>query len=897
MNRLIIILFAFALFSCNKQTKPVNEDLVRFDPFPLEVPEQNSLLAGWEEKPVLDTKLIEDMEDDSDWIVTGIGEMSYTEERSKDGKRSLRFRTSLRDEEHYRRNRSKWDSFEAGQGGSSSVRLRFSQPQDWSDYNRLSFWVYVHPTSMPNYSFNIGIQNEGYIPSPTKSRTSHFIHDLKPGEWNHILFEIPHLERDKVNQFTIHQTLRGHNPEEEGIVTYDIDKIELQRVDTDQYEGWTVAPGKFSFSHAGYRPSDSKIAMAGEGVGSDFQLIDNNDKIVLSGSVKTISNLNGKFNIIDFSDLKTEGLYRIKTGTLVSNPFPVDENIWLQPVFKSINFYYCLRCGFHVPGVHTECHKDWQGFLGDKKKIINGGWHDAGDLSQGYWRTAMAAYTMLNNLEALNGKAVAAELSQRIRSELAWGVEWLLKTRFGNGYHMSWGLMRIYTDNEIGTIDDVLSQAANVPWENFLAAAVLSRTSQILADSHPELAGKAKTAALEDWEAAVASTNDLDQLDYKEASWGVTSSLLLARMTGESKYTDQAVSLAKHLLQCQEQSFKDNIPITGYFYTNTSRKSVIHNYHAAFEEAPLIALNMLCRELPGHDDWIKWYSAAVLHSEFFMKRGSRIAAPYDLLPNSVWKKEEIMAEKDEQLRESLLEQFNDGTHLNNDYVLRTFPIYFNNLFHGNTNIHLSSTWALAEASSLRNDHEGMKLVEKQLQWVLGANPFGQSLMYGAGYDFAPHFAYCLKNVVGSLPVGMDCMSGDEPHWSATNDATYKEIWTEPSSRFMGAVSVYTSADKTNSPAKRQDLEISAESARNEDGSVKLRITLAGKGKHNITIKAFNAITDFEGQDVDLSDSGTEIINLVLTIPDRNKPYVAVVSATDNPDLRAEIVGAFIDAPF
>ena len=93
MNRLIIILFAFALFSCNKQTKPVNEDLVRFDPFPLEVPEQNSLLAGWEEKPVLDTKLIEDMEDDSDWIVTGIGEMSYTEERSKDGKRSLRFRT------------------------------------------------------------------------------------------------------------------------------------------------------------------------------------------------------------------------------------------------------------------------------------------------------------------------------------------------------------------------------------------------------------------------------------------------------------------------------------------------------------------------------------------------------------------------------------------------------------------------------------------------------------------------------------------------------------------------------------------------------------------------------------------------------------------------------------
>ena len=131
------------------------------------------------------------MEDDSDWIVTGIGEMSYTEERSKDGKRSLRFRTSLRDEEHYRRNRSKWDSFEAGQGGSSSVRLRFSQPQDWSDYNRLSFWVYVHPTSMPNYSFNIGIQNEDMFLHPPNHEPVTLSMTLNPA--NGIIFFLKYL--------------------------------------------------------------------------------------------------------------------------------------------------------------------------------------------------------------------------------------------------------------------------------------------------------------------------------------------------------------------------------------------------------------------------------------------------------------------------------------------------------------------------------------------------------------------------------------------------------------------------------------------------------------------------------------------------------------------------------
>ncbi len=181
-----------------------------------------------------------------------------------------------------------------------------------------------------------------------------------------------------------------------------------------------------------------------------------------------------------------------------------------------------------------------------------------------------------------------------------------------------------------------------------------------------------------------------------------------------------------------------------------------------------------------------------LHSEFFMKRGSAIAQPFDLLPNSVWKRSEIEAIEDDSRKEDMMRQFLDGTSLGNDYVLRTFPIYYDALFHGNTNIHMSSTWALAEASRLRKDTQGMQLAGKQFQWLFGANPFSQSLMYGEGYDFAPHFAYCLKDLVGALPVGMDCMSGDDPNWSATNTATYKEIWVEPVNRFMGALAVYLS---------------------------------------------------------------------------------------------------------
>lgn len=44
--------------------------------------------------------------------------------------------------------------------------------------------------------------------------------------------------------------------------------------------------------------------------------------------------------------------------------------------------------------------------------------------------------------------------------------------------------------------------------------------------------------------------------------------------------------------------------------------------------------------------------------------------------------------------------------------MRTFPIWQNYSFHGSTNCQLSASWALAEASALLNDSEGMALVQQ-----------------------------------------------------------------------------------------------------------------------------------------------------------------------------------------
>lgn len=884
------MMFVFA--SCQNSGETASEFGQKF---PLPIPVENSQLTYWAKKEVKDSLLIDDMEGKIAWKKSeGIATVSFTDEHAVDGKQSLRFRTSLRDTMHLMlpQNRTKWGSFGGQQGGGSKFGITFDRPQDWSKYNRVSIWVYIHPSRNPIHHFFLEIINEGTDYNTIMPRKDNISQNLEQGKWINIVWEIPHYERDKVKHFNIFHTAIGYNPEGEDIITYDFDRLQMQRVETDPYEGWQIPRKQLAFSHVGYRMKDVKVAMTGEMEEKRFQLIDTDNKIVFDGDAHLIENENGKFCQLDFSSWQTQGVYRLKCGDAISEAFPINDDIWLHPLFSSINFYFCQRCGFDVPGIHGVCHEDWQGFRGDEKKVINGGWHDAGDLSQGHYRTALGVYALLRNLNLVKEDPKLVNLADKLRDEAIWGVKWLLKTRFSDGSHISWARQRIYSDNVIGTIDDVMIPATMVPWENFLGSAAENLAATLLKDTHPELAEEARQASIINWETAVATNETWDKASYREAAWGAVSSTKLYQMTGEEKYKEYAVRFGELLIQCQEQTFVEGIPITGYFYTDSSKKQLLHNNHGAWEEAPLLALRELCTAFPEHSDWMNWYSGAVLYSDFFMKRGSEVAAPYYLLPNSVFRKSDILADRNEYRKKYSLIQYEDGTQLNENYALRTFPIWDGELFHGGTSCHLSSSWALAEASLLRGDEDGMQLVGKQLEWTFGYNPFGQSLMYGVGYNFAPQFAYCSKCVVGSLAVGMDCMHRDEPFWSGSNYATSKEMWIAPVSRVVGTIAAYMEHSfRTEAPATSSVRLNVLKKKEGNDTSYTLQMKGA-EGEHTLFVKAFNATSASYKQAFVLKDNEVKEIPLDVQVLDRQKPFILVVSVDDAVQSRTEIVGAY-----
>jgi hypothetical protein len=912
---------------------------------------EHSMMKRYLEKEVHERLVLDDMATDRGWRHSGIGEMHYTAEIARTGSRSLEVRVPFRDEE-YLRAHSEHGSLTCSQGGRASVSLHFDPPQDWTPFNRISFWVYVHPSTMHSYAFNLAFNCEGCQAGPVTPLSVHFVQDLEPGRWNHIVWEIPDLQRDRVTSFHFGQLLRGHGPEEGGIVTYNIDRVELQKVDCEHYRGWEVAPGRISFSHVGYRPTGRKVALAA-GTGADeFELIlAANRESVARLAVERIENERGRFEVLDFSGFMQPGRYLLRCGGVESQPFDIRDDVWYGTIEKVLNFYYGQRCGFPVPGVHGVCHADLRGRRDDEMKVINGGWHDAGDLSQGSFRTGPSLYGMLRNYAELCRRDAEPTLRDRLLEEIRWGLDWLLKTRFGDGYRITWYSARIYTDNEIGTFDDTIAKARNVPFENFLFAGVAAYAAQVLGEADPERAEQALEAAAEDYRATMDGREDWSDATRDEAAYGALAAVQLYRATGDEAYADDAVEFGRLLLGCQEQTFVDGIPIAGYFYRDTSRTRVVHDHHMSFESVPMTALEALCGAFPEHSDWMEWYGAALVYSQFFQAPGARVSAPYYMLASSVWSRAEAerMAESCRergQDPDAIIRQYEDGTEIGDGYCLRVFPIWPNNRQHGGTGCQLASTVALSAAARMRNSLELQELAASQFQWVLGANPFSQSLMYGEGYDFQPLFAYCMRDMVGALPVGMDCMASDEPWWTCFNDSDYKEIWVVPTARFLEAITYVATPARVEGTAAAHGrfiehstgkwTEVSGDFAvdlppgqyvvecgtmqrrvdllagsnytfrldpadwigivlfggeARTDGCVEVRATVRGAGEHTLELRALNGTLDASTAHLDLGAEGEETLTWDLKVAHADRPWAVVAIPDGDHALRAEAFGA------
>ena len=659
---------------------------------------------------------------------------------------------------------------------------------DWSEMNRLAMEVRVCLPGSEYAVVNASIlmdQGDAY------AREGETTFHVSTHTWTPCFYEFPELDMRKARGVRLYMLLTGQDTVTAPEVRLEFRKIRLEHVlDPEPFHGWM--PRGIAAPLAGWLAEGRKQAVAPwRGEGPFFLSTENGP--VFEGSAEIVENEKGRFALLDCSEVKTPGEYTLRYAGLETR-VPVREDLLEESLWKSTNFLYGERCGFPVPGRHAACHLDSLAHHGGVSLSYAGGWHDAGDVSQ---QTLQTGEIVLNLLEAAE-KVKDPRLAVRLRLEAEWGLDFVLRTRFGDGFRATSAGATRWTDCCIGNADDVAVRVHDHPFENLMLAGIEAGSARILSVLGSGKAGGILRTAEEDFEYGFRAYKErgMQKPSMYEHSFNSGASLYdaavswasgqLYRASGKPAYLEIMKASTDAVTACQETDG----PMPGPFYRDRTKRMLMHFNHQSREHLYMDAI-VQALKLSGTNR--NWEEAARRYADY-LRRLHGLGMPYGMLPAGLHRMDEAenreifecshLLVDYETEKPHYLAQLGAGIRLDDLYTVRMFPVWFS--FRGNTAVHLSMGRCAAVLGTWMQDDELKNIAREQIYWVLGKNPFSQSLQYGMGKRYCSQYAVFPGELTGEIPVGIETR-GDEdiPFWPQGCNATYKEVWTSSVGRWIG----------------------------------------------------------------------------------------------------------------
>jgi len=513
----------------------------------------------------------------------------------------------------------------------------------------------------------------------------------------------------------------------------------------ERVEGMTPDPTPaIALNHLGFLPQSKKVVIvryAGEDGPANFTIRDIGGpprpfretrplRRYASGVIQCL--------VGDFSDIERQAMYQVTVADEVSVPFFIRPDVWRRTLPKAAGYYRYQRCGVEVPGVHPACHLDDARRRDDGKHVdVTGGWHDAGDLRKWISTTLLNAIGLLRmarNLGAhwdLAGSGLAP-----ILEEVRWGNGYFLKMQDTDG--LVWADTaggvngdnsdNHWTDNRVGTGDDRYINPSKSGRNQGLFVTAEAMAAQAFQASDAVYARRCLDAAHRCWDASKRAGNTGD------LSWWAMAALETRRAGGREVYADEAARLGDLLLALQTTDFiGSQKEIRGFWRTSEQNTSPYND--AVYSALPPLALLELARALPEHPSVGRWRDAVRLHlDEYVLPMAAHSA--YEVVPFGVF------------LGSPTKETYRP---LAGDLTYRYFmPVRKQFWWLGMTSHLECYALLLAEAAQQFGRKQYRDLAYRQLEWIMGANPFGACLMTAEGMrNPYPHSRY-----VGLIPGGI-----------------------------------------------------------------------------------------------------------------------------------------------
>ena len=771
---------------------------------PLPLDDSKSFETSALQKKVLYSEPLAKKKGIEGWVHDGVGLMGFSNEKTVTGQGSIKIEFPT-----FTGKRAQGPPSDPDYATYGNCRIRFdAEKADWEKYNRIAFDIYPDCDGARVVNLNLSFENDQTSKKPGVQSASHLI-NLVNKQWNRCLLSLDEFQRDKVKEISFSCSIKGKDRTTGDRSVYYIDRIELQQIENPEpVSGWMPGKDKIIYSTTGYKANESKsaiITVDGTSDETPFNLIDASEgSIVYSGKVSTVETTIGTFRLADFTPYDTPGQYILKVADVETPPFAINDNIWENSLWRVLNYIFCQRCGYPVPGIHGTCHTDLCSKHDGKMISYAGGWHDAGDLSQQTLQTGDVTFALLEAYNKLKDKN--ALLAARMLEEAEWGLEFVLRNRYGDGYRASSVGLLIWLDGIFNSLDDIATvRVQNLAFDNFLYAAYEAYAAMTI-DRDPSLQEYLLRIAKEDFDFAMQRHKEAgfgEFIHFYEHSYNTSESQYMAtiswaasmlyKLTKEPQYAELAAEYIRYTLDCQrKEPLGDKDKTNGFFYRDKTKKSIVHYIHQSREQVYMQAMTLLCETQPHHPDYPKWAESIRLYADY-LKGLMKYTAPYGMLPSGVY---HIDEHKDsvsfyhlhlwppKNAEELYIEQVKKGVKLDKEHYVKRFPVWFS-IFNGNTAIHLSTGKAAAICGKFLNDHELMRIGLEQMYWTVGKNPFGQSLIYGEGYNYPQMDSFSSGEIVGEMPVGIRSLDNEDiPYWPQTNNACYKEVWVTSAGKWI-----------------------------------------------------------------------------------------------------------------
>jgi len=497
-------------------------------------------------------------------------------------------------------------------------------------------------------------------------------------------------------------------------------------------------------NQVGYLPEAEKFCIAKGEVKRDFEVIDLKTlEVVHKGVMQPNQGDFGTYLKGVFSPLSNEGRYFIKSGTLRSFPFEISNSIYQNPMDLIVYYFSRQRCGPSTTGYLAPCHVD-DGIRLDngKHQNVSGGWHDASDLRKWVGATIYGMISLAKTYELQKGHN-----GERILDELMWGNRYFLNMQEPQGYIMSFiggdvkkhSDSNRWTDNEVGeeggevdfvkptagkSQNDMLIFGSND--DRVIRTDPLDMTGQFNFITSEALMAritrdKDNVYSLKCLKAAINCFNWCTQTDRNTnpgtIGAGIQASIELYKTTNDARYKDYAIEQVAKLKKLQAPINKDSFG--GFFFNSPTEKQPYKNISRGCLE--FISLCDLIQTFPAHKDVANWKDMISDYAYHYLRFISN-KNNFGIVPFGLYTDEDP-----------------GGNRKEGKYWYRYFMQPELSWWVGiNANI-TSAGVGLVKAASILNDQELAGLAQRQLDWVVGVNPFNSSTMVGVGHNHLKHF--------------------------------------------------------------------------------------------------------------------------------------------------------------